>query len=158
MKLTYHDATSESLIEARAAGLAMNDWSPGRLHYLPVMGYFGRDETGKMQGIGCVIWIGKGINRKAVGVFSITDELRGDPAVRWIFKRAVEVIRTVHLVTPRIYAAPDPEIEKAIPFMQRLGFVPAEDGLWVCDASVAVYLDGGVGGRLVCNESAASEI
>lgn len=123
MRVTYSVMTNADLIEAKRAGMAMDDWTDARLHYLPLLGYIARDEAGKIQGMGCVAWIGRGKSGKAVGIFSITDEFRRERAARLVFRRAVEVIDLVLLTTPKIFAQPDPNIASAEPFMRRLGFV-----------------------------------
>ena len=130
MKITYSVMTNDDLIEARHAGMIMDDWTDARLHFLPQIGYIARDERGKIQGVGCVAWIGRGKSGKAVGAFSITDAFKRERAAGLVLRRAIEVIELALMTTPKIFAMPDPDIERARPFMQRLGFV--EEGKeWV---------------------------
>lgn len=130
MRLIYSVMTNADLIEAKHAGLIMEGWTDARLHFLPQIGYIARDESGKIQGVGCVMWIGRGKSGKAVGSFSITDEFRAGRAAGLAFRRAVEVIDLALMTTPKIFAIPDPNIERSKPFMERLGFV--EEGReWV---------------------------
>lgn len=123
MKINYSVMTNADLVEAKHAGMAMDDWTDARLHFLPHIGYVVRDEAGKLQGIGCVLWIGRGKSGKAVGIFSITDELRRERAASLVFRRAIEVLDLALMTTPKIFAQPDPDIALAEPFMRRLGFV-----------------------------------
>jgi hypothetical protein len=119
----YSVMTSADLIEAKRAGMGMDDWTEARLHFLPHLGYVVRDEAGKLHGVGCVLWIGRGKSGKAVGMFSLTNEFRRERAARLVFRRAVEVIELALLTTPKIFAQPDPDIAEAEGFMTRLGFV-----------------------------------
>jgi RimJ/RimL family protein N-acetyltransferase len=131
MKITYSVLTNEGLIEAHRAGMIMDDWTDARLHFLPQIGYIARDEHGKIQGVGCVAWIGRGKSGKAVGAFSITDAFRRERAAGLVLRRAIEVIELALMTTPKIFAVPDPDIERSRPFMKRLGFI--EEGReWVC--------------------------
>lgn len=130
MRINFSVMTNADLIDAWRAGMIMDDWTEARLHFLPQIGYIARDDHGKIQGVGCVVWIGRGKSGKAVGAFSITDEFRRERAAGLVLRRAIEVIDLALLTTPKIFAMPDPDIEKAKPFMQRLGFV--EEGReWV---------------------------
>jgi CBS domain-containing protein len=148
--------TSEDLIAAKHAGMAMEGWPDARLHYLPHIGYIARDETGKIQAVGCVAWIGRSAKSgKAVGIFSITDEFRRERAAALAYRRCIEVIDLALLITPKIFAEPDRDIEKAEPFMRRLGFAP-EGKEWVRHAGTSIRRDGihGRGGSgLVCDGS-----
>jgi hypothetical protein len=139
VKITFTKATHLDLIEARDAGLGWDDWSDARLYYLPILGYVARDEAGKMQGIGVVAWFGDQSKGIALGCFHLTEEFRQSPAARWVHRRAIFVIETMLLMTPKIYATLDPEIPNAEKWLRALGFQPEGDE-WVR------YRDGVVAG------------
>ena len=152
MRVTYSVMTNADLIEAWRAGMIMDDWTEARLHFLPQIGYIARDDSGKIQGVGCVAWIGRGKSGKAVGAFSITDEFRQERAARLVLRRAIEVIELALLTTPKIFAMPDPDIDKSQPFMRRLGFV--EEGReWVRYASNPDDRVGSDGGGIVRSDA-----
>ena len=123
MAVTFSVLTNADLIEARNLGMAMDGWTDARLHFLPALGYVARAEDGRLVGIGCVAWVGKGKSGKAVGILSLSEDFRQSSAARWLFRRAAEVIDLALLTSPKVFATPDESIKAAIPFLERLGFV-----------------------------------
>lgn len=156
VKVFHEPTTNEDLIEAQKLGLGWVGWSPAMLHFLPTLGYTGRDENGVMQGIGCIVWVGRGETKKAIGAFMVTDAFRRDPAFPLIYRRALEILQIALLQSPRVYAEPGPESEHAESFLHSLGFVPQVDSKeWVCDGSVCWRNRRGRGGDRILRGAAS---
>lgn len=136
VKIAYSNATHLDMIEARDLGLGWDGWSNARLYYLPILGYVARDEAGGMQGIGVVALIEGRMDGFAIGCFHITEKFRLHPSSRWVHRKALFVIDTMLLMTPRIYATADPEIPGAERWLRRLGFEPHGEDEWLRSRNV----------------------
>lgn len=100
----------------------------------PLVGWAYRNDWGRLVALGGVRWEGVAAD-VPIAFMDATAVFRADPRSRRVHRLALTTFDAVMTVETAIYAWLDEDVPRAREWMERLGFAPQENGIWVYGAA-----------------------